>query len=97
MDNSCRQAAAAAAGGTTMPALTVYFYLGISRLGTQANKVISLRWLRATDLGRTPGSDSASVSESHLPAASFHHPLHAQLTSVFDDVEVTEISFVEWV
>lgn len=81
MDNSCRQAAAAAAAavgggaaGTTMPALTVYFYRGISRLGTQTNKVTALRWLRATDLGGASGSDpaSASVPESHLPAASSH-------------------------
>lgn len=38
MDSSCRQGG----GGTTMTALTVYFYQGISRLGTQTNKVIKL-------------------------------------------------------
>lgn len=33
-----------------MTALTVYFYQRISRLGTQTNKVIKLRWLTAADL-----------------------------------------------
>lgn len=42
MDSSCRQGGGRVEGRTTMIALTVYFYQGISRLGTQTNKVIKL-------------------------------------------------------
>lgn len=48
MDSSCRRWREE--GRTTKTALTVYFYQGISRLGTQTNKVIKLWWLRAADL-----------------------------------------------